>query len=199
MRTVFGAEAMRMASICFVRCGMVRTTQNLASRCFHALLLLIVVIGLGCQSSTSTDPSTTALFSMTLSGSVNTPRNFATHTMETLLTSDSTMVVVGSNTPIGKSITKSNYALLEFRGEGVGTRAINISDTALSPAYIMVLVDGVSYFAVTGAIDITEYPSVGGLVRGTFQAKLFGDNGSQLDVSNGRFAVKRVANDSAFE
>ncbi|MBU3741767.1 MAG: hypothetical protein FGM24_05715 [Candidatus Kapabacteria bacterium] len=174
---------------------MTPSIRLLLQACMVGALLLLG----GCSQSTTETNDATTLFTMTLTGAENGPHNFATNTMATLLTQDSTLIVVGSNTPFGSQIAKNNYALLEYRGAGVGTQPISPNDTTLTPANMMVVVDGTSYFAAEGSVSITAYRSVGQLVEGTFSATLIGENGGQLRVSNGRFAVKRVTDNSPYE
>jgi hypothetical protein len=158
--------------------------------------LLVAFLG-GCSSSTQPDESKVR-FSMTLVGATDGSRNFATHTMATVLTSDTTLAVVGSNTPLNTAVAKNNYALIECLGTDLGRREVRL-DSARTPANILVMVNGNTYFAISGSVTITEVGAVGGFVSGVFEATLVGDNDARIQVTNGSFTVRRVADNSRLE
>lgn len=158
---------------------------------------LLIVFLSGCSSSTEPDENTVR-FSMTLVGAPDGSRNFATHTMATVLTSDTTLAVVGSNTPLNTAVTKNNYALIECLGTERGRRDVRF-DTTRTPANMLFMIGGKSYFAISGSVTITEVGAVGGNVSGTFEATLVGDNDARIEVTNGSFRVKRVADNSRLE
>jgi len=60
-------------------------------------------------------------------------------------------------------------------------------------------VDGIQYGAYidgdTTIITITKYGDVGDTIEGTFSSKVR-DNGNTIDITDGQFKVKRLANDS---
>lgn len=171
--------------------------KQLATIVSFCCMAMIAVVSNGCSSSTDTADSMST-FSMTIVGAPSGSRNFATYTVATVLTPDSILAVVGSNTPIGSSITKNNYAALECRGVSLGRRAVDV-DATYSPANMMVTVNGRSYYAISGSVTITEVGPVGRNITGTFEGVFIGDNDARIDVTNGSFSIKRSVDNAPLE
>ena len=181
----------------------VRDYSYVASMNKTAFMIALCSAGLfvaflsGCSSSTEPDEHTVR-FTMTLVGAPDGSRNFATHTLATVLTSDTTLAVVGSNTPLSTAVAKYNYALIECRGIEPGRRDVRF-DSTRTPANMVFMVNGKAYFAISGSVTITEVGAIGGNVSGTFEATLVGDNDARIEVTNGSFTVKRAADNSRLE
>ena len=64
---------------------------------------------------------------------------------------------------------------------------------------VMYYEDGVQYIAITPGdtttITITKYGDVGDTIEGTFSSQVR-DNGNTIEITDGQFKVKRVADDS---
>jgi len=89
---------------------------------------------------------------------------------------------------------------IETEWSGVLQNFISISIEGITegtyPIYhIVYTVNGTHYFLVNGSITITNYEDEGGVIEGTFSVEV-SDNGTNIEIKNGEFKVKRVSDNT---
>ncbi|UCB45481.1 MAG: hypothetical protein JSV25_14935, partial [Spirochaetota bacterium] len=78
-----------------------------------------------------------------------------------------------------------NFIHIDFSSRTTGT---------FSPILISMNIEGVNYYNGTGSITVTKYEDMGGVIEGTFYGTAM--NGASLEITEGKFKVKRIADNT---
>jgi hypothetical protein len=105
-----------------------------------------------------------------------------------------TYIYAGSESVSDTSNLPDNYILIRVFTTDTGTWQLLASILT-----VWYYVDGTEYGAFvdgdTTTVTITKYGEVGDTIEGTFSSKVR-DNGNTIEITDGQFRVKRVADDS---